>query len=223
MEYVNIALAKGRLADQTFQLLDKIGITFEDYYPKSRKLIFENHEQKIRMVFVKASDVPIYVEQGAADIGVVGKDTLLEAEANVYEIMDLGFGRCKFAVAALQTDSDILNVNKKIKVATKYPNVAKIHFSKKGKPIEIIKLNGSVELAPIMGLADVIVDIVETGKTLKENGLVVVEDICSVSARLVVNKVSFKTKTAMIEKIIEGVETYLEQGEELKNEDDSDQ
>lgn len=211
MDYVNIALGKGRLADKTFELLKEIDIKFEDYHSKSRKLIFVNDEKKIRVIFVKASDVPIYVEQGAADMGVVGKDTLLEAEANVYEIMDLGFGKCKFAVAA--PNDFQLESHRKRKVATKYPKVARNYFNNKGEPIEIIKLNGSVELAPIIGLSDVIVDIVETGKTLRENGLVVTEDICQVSARLIANKVSFKTKSEKIHKIIEGFQCCL-----LKNE-----
>lgn len=208
VEYVNIALGKGRLADKTFQLLGKMGIKFEEDPSKSRKLIFINEKEKVRLVFVKASDVSIYVEQGAADIGVAGKDTLLESEANVYEIMDLGFGRCKFAVAAPQNFTK--NSDRKIRVATKYPNVAKNYYKGKGESIEVIKLNGSVELAPLMGLSDVIVDIVETGKTLKENGLVVIEDISDISARLIVNKVSFKTKGRQIEKISKGLESCLE-------------
>ncbi|TCO79376.1 ATP phosphoribosyltransferase [Marinisporobacter balticus] len=208
MDYLNIALGKGRLADRTFALLEQIGINFEDDHTKSRKLIFLNKEEKIRIIFVKASDVAIYVEQGAADMGVVGKDTLLEAQASVYEIMDLGFGKCKFAVAAPKNFT--IKSDRKLKVATKYPNVSKKFFRKKGNPIEIIKLNGSVELAPIIGLSDVIVDIVETGTTLKENGLEVIEDICSVSARLIVNKASFKTKTNKVHQIIRGLKECIE-------------
>lgn len=208
MDYVNIALGKGRLADKTFELLEKIDIRFKDYHQKSRKLIFVNDEEKIRIVFVKASDVAIYVEQGAADIGVVGKDTLLESDASVYEIMDLGFGKCKFAVAAPK--EFVRKPDRKIKVATKYPNVAKKYFHQKGEPIETIKLNGSVELAPIIGLSDVIVDIVETGKTLKENGLVIIEDICQISARLIANKVSFKTKAQKISRLVEGLQSLTE-------------
>lgn len=213
MDYLNIALGKGRLADKTFKLLNQIGISFEEDPSKSRKLIFVNHEEKIRLVFVKASDVDIYVEQGAADIGVIGKDTLLESGASVYEIMDLGFGNCKFSVAA---PKDLkVNTDRKIRVATKYPNVAKNYYKQKGQSIEVIKLNGSVELAPLMGLSDVIVDIVETGKTLKENGLVVTENICQVSARLIANKVSFKTKGIKINQIINGFQDCLkEKGEE---------
>lgn len=207
MDYINIALGKGRLADKTFELFEKMGIVFEEDHLKSRKLIFVNQEEKIRVVFVKASDVDIYVEQGVADIGVIGKDTLLESEASVYEVMDLGFGKCKFAVAAPKGFQ--LEQDRKRKVATKYPNVARNFFNKKGEPIEIIKLNGSVELAPIIGLSDVIVDIVETGTTLKENGLEVIEDICQVSARLIVNKVSFKTKTDKIHRIIRGLKDCI--------------
>lgn len=204
MDYVNIALTKGRLADITVELFEKIGISFTDYFSNSRKLIFANEEEGMRLVLVKARDVPIYVEQGVADIGIVGKDTLLDTKANVYEIMDLKFGKCRFAVAALEEYTG--NMDRKTRVATKYVNVAKTFFQKKGEPIEIIKLSGSVELAPIMGLSDVIVDIVETGTTLKENGLVILENICEVSARLIANKASFKTKADQVEKIIKALE-----------------
>ena len=207
MDYINIALSKGRLTNKTFELLSGLGIDFEDYSPESRKLIFMNEEKKVRIVSVKASDVPIYVEQGAADLGISGKDVLIETEAGVYELMDLGFGRCKFVVAALK--GKIIESDKKLKVATKYPNTAKRYFLSKGIPIEIIKLNGSVELAPIMGLSDVIVDIVETGKTLKENGLDIVDEICQVSARLIINKASLKTKTQEINHIVKGLELLM--------------
>ena len=201
MDFINIALGKGRIAKKSIELLEKIGITFEDYSDDSRKLIFENKKDKVRLVFVKAVDVPVYVERGAADIGVVGKDTLLEENKDLYEILDLNFGRCKFSVAA--PNGYKYTGSGKLKVATKYPNVAKTHFSKKGEDIDIIKLNGSVELAPLVGLSDVIVDIVETGTTLKENGLVIIEDICPISARMVVNKASFKVKNEKIEEIID--------------------
>ena len=201
MDFINIALGKGRIAKKSIELLEKIGITFEDYSDDSRKLIFENKKDKVRLVFVKAVDVPVYVERGAADIGVVGKDTLLEENKDLYEILDLNFGKCKFSVAA--PNGYKYTGSGKLKVATKYPNVAKMHFSRKGEDIDIIKLNGSVELAPLVGLSDVIVDIVETGTTLKENGLVVVEDICPISARMVVNKASFKVKNEKIEEIID--------------------
>lgn len=208
MDYINIALGKGRIAKKSIELLEKIGVTFDDYSDDSRKLIFENKKDKYRLVFVKAVDVPVYVERGAADIGVVGKDTLLEENKELYEILDLNFGKCKFSVAAKEGYS-YNNKSGKIKVATKYPNVAKMHFSKKGEDIDIIKLNGSVELAPLVGLSDVIVDIVETGTTLKENGLVVIEDICSVSARMVVNRASFKVKNERIEEIIEKIRSVI--------------
>ncbi|AOT72670.1 ATP phosphoribosyltransferase [Geosporobacter ferrireducens] len=208
MEFVNIALAKGRLAEKTIKMMNNQGITFPDYHTNSRKLIFENDFEKIRIIFVKPSDVAIYVEKGAADLGVLGKDILMESEADLYEVMDLGFGSCKFAVAALRDYVDL--PGKKIRVASKFPNVSKKYFNELGRPIEVIKLNGSVELAPIIGLADVIVDIVETGKTLEENGLVVINEICKVSARLVANKVSFKTKMNHITRIIEGLKRGAE-------------
>jgi ATP phosphoribosyltransferase len=211
VEYINIALTKGRLAEKTFELFERMGIIFEDFHPSSRKLIFTSEKDMIRVVFVKAGDVPIYVEQGAADIGVAGKDTIMESESNLYEIMDLGFGKCKFSVAALK-DYEFKS-GRKMRVATKYPNVAKGYFKQKGEPIEIIKLSGSVELAPLMGLSDVIVDIVESGKTLKENGLVVLEDICDISARLIINKVSFKTKSEKIERIISDLKELVDERE----------
>lgn len=211
MEYINVALTKGRLAEQTFELFERIGITFEDYHKSSRKLIFTSEKNKVRVVFVKAGDVPTYVEKGAADIGVAGKDTIMEAESNIYEIMDLGFGKCKFAVAAPREVE--FKTGRKLRVATKYPNVAKNYFKQKGEPIEVIKLTGSVELAPLMGLSDVIVDIVESGKTLEENGLVVLEDIWDISARLIVNKVSFKTKSEKVERIVKDLKFVIDGGE----------
>lgn len=204
---LNIALGKGRLAEITLKKLNNIGIDFPEYSPESRKLIFLNEERDIRLVLVKASDVGIYVERGACDIGIEGKDTLMENEPNVYEMMDLKFGKCKFAVAAPKDFEK--EKNKKIRVATKYPNVAKSYFEKKGEPIEIIKINGSVELAPLMGLADVIVDIVETGTTLKENGLTIIEEISDVSARLIVNKASLKTKRDEIAKIMDALNANI--------------
>lgn len=192
MDYLSIALAKGRIANKAINILKDCGINFTDY-EKSRKLIFEDNSSKTRIILVKADDVPIYVESGVADVGIVGKDTILETDSNVYEIMDLGFGRCNFVVAALKDFS--YRKGKKLKVATKYPKVAREYFNKKKEPVDIIKLNGSVELAPIVGISDVIVDIVETGTTLKENGLIVIEEICPISARLIANKVSFKNKS----------------------------
>ncbi|SHJ55511.1 ATP phosphoribosyltransferase [Paramaledivibacter caminithermalis] len=207
MDAVKIALAKGRLADDAITLLGKIGINFNDYSKKSRKLIFKDDCEKIKLVFVKSSDIPVYVEKGAVDIGIVGKDVLLENEADVYEILNLNVGKCKICVAGFKNYERIHS--RKLIIASKYPNIAKKYFNKKGIFNEVIKLNGSVELAPILGLSDVIVDIVETGTTLKENGLVVLEEIHDISARLVVNKVSLKTKNEEIEKIISGLERIV--------------
>lgn len=208
MNYVTIALGKGRLVEETLSILEEAGIVFPDFSKKSRKLIFENKRQQLRMVLVKASDVPTYVERGAADLGVVGKDTLLESQAKVYEVVDLGFGICKFAVAGL--NASYRNKAKPI-IATKYPNVAKAYFQEKGQSIETIKLNGSVELAPLIGLSDCIVDIVETGKTLKENGLQVYEEISYVSARLIANRASFKTKFTQIGELINSIQEVVDQ------------
>lgn len=201
---LNIALGKGRLAEITMDKLKDLGISFPDYHSKSRKLIFTSENNDMRLVFVKASDVGIYVEKGACDIGVCGKDTIMDSTPNVFEMVDLKFGKCRFAVASPKTF--VKEPDKKIRVATKYTNVAKAYYEGKGEPIEIIKLNGSVELAPLMGLSDVIVDIVETGSTLKENGLVVTEEIANVSARLIVNKASLKTKKNEIQKIIKALD-----------------
>ncbi len=199
-QILKIALGKGRLAEITLEKLKAIGIHFPDYDKNSRKLIFDDGEGKIRIVFVKAGDVDIYVEKGACDLGVAGKDTLMESNSDVYEMLDLGYGKCRFAIAAMIGFEK--TAHKKIRVATKYPNVAKNYYEKKGLPIEIIKINGSVELAPIMGLSDVIVDIVETGTTLKENGLEIIETIEDVSARLIVNRVSLKIKQEAVTTII---------------------
>ena len=199
-DVLNIALGKGRLADITMEKLENIGITFPDYSKKSRKLIFEDSTGKIRIVFVKAVDVGIYVEKGACDVGVIGKDTLLESGSDVFEMLDLGYGKCIFAVAAPKGFK--YDPKKKLKVATKYPEVAKSYFAKFGRSIEIIKINGSVELAPLVGLSDVIVDIVETGTTLRENGLEVVEEITDISARFIVNRASLKTKEKQVSDIM---------------------
>lgn len=193
---INIALGKGRLADITMEKLNEIGIVFPDYSKKSRKLIFEDSTGRYRIVFVKAVDVGIYVEKGACDVGVIGKDTLLESSSDVFEMIDLGYGRCIFAVAAPKGFK--YDKQKKLRVASKYPRVAKEHFAKYGRSIEIIKINGSVELAPLVGLSDVIVDIVETGNTLRENGLEIVEPIADISARFIVNRSSLKTKQTEI-------------------------
>lgn len=218
MDKIVIAAAKGRLAEEGLRLLHLSGINFPDYSKKSRKLVFTSDDGNIELVMVKPGDVPVYVERGTCDIGIVGKDVLVESRANLYEILDLSFGKCRMITAAAGDIS--LNRGKKLRVATKYPNMAKDYFNSKGEMIDIIKLNGSVELAPVMGLSDIIVDIVETGKTLKENGLHIVDTICDLSARLVVNKVSFKTKTETIEKIVESIEAILGKERETNIEND---
>lgn len=208
MNYITFALAKGRLADMTMELLEEIGITCDEMKEKSRKLIFTNEDLKIKFFLSKASDVPTYVEYGAADIGIIGKDTLLEEKRNICETLDLGFGKCRFVVAGKKETAERFNKSNDLRVATKYPNIAKEYFyKKKHQTVEIVKLNGSVELGPIVGLSDVIVDIVETGSTLKENGLEVLAEICPVSARLVVNPVSMKLESERIIKIINGLKS----------------
>lgn len=204
MRYITLALAKGRLALNTLEMLEKIGITCEEIKDKnSRKLIFINEELKLKFFLAKANDVPTYVEYGAADIGVVGKDTILEEGRKMYEVVDLGLGKCRMCVAGPASAKELLMHGELIRVATKYPNIAKDYFyNKKHQTVEIIKLNGSIELAPIVGLSEVIVDIVETGSTLRENGLEVLEEICSLSARMVVNEVSMKMEHERITKII---------------------
>ncbi len=205
MEYLTFALAKGRLATQTLHILESVGITCEEMKDKdSRKLIFVNEEQKLKFFLAKASDVPTYVEYGAADIGVVGRDTILEEDKKIYEVLDLGIGKCRMCVAGPESAGELLNSGQVIRVATKYPKIAKDYFfHKKHQTVEIIKLNGSIELAPIVGLSEVIVDIVETGTTLRENGLSVLEEICPLSARMVVNQVSMKMEHERIAHIIE--------------------
>jgi len=206
MEYLTFALAKGRLAEKTMALLEKIGITCDEMKEKSRKLIFTNEKLGLKFFLAKATDVPTYVEYGAADIGIIGKDTLLEEKRNLCEVLDLEFGKCRFAVAGKEEIREKLEKSNDLRVATKYPNIAKEYFyKKKHQTVEIIKLNGSVELGPIVGLADVIVDIVETGSTLRENGLKVLEEICPVSARMVVNPVSMKLQSEKIIEIIRGL------------------
>jgi ATP phosphoribosyltransferase len=204
MRYITIALPKGRLAFDTLSLFEQIGITCDEIKDKSsRKLIFVNEELKLRFFLAKATDVPTYVEYGAADIGVAGKDTLLEEGRKMYEVLDLGLGKCRMCVAGPASALELLSHGELIRVATKYPHIAKDYFyNKKHQTVEIIKLNGSIELAPIVGLSEVIVDIVETGSTLKENGLVILEEICNISARMVVNEVSMKMEHERISKII---------------------
>lgn len=211
MRYLTFALAKGRLAKKSLEMFEKIGITCEEMKDeKTRKLIFVNEELKLKFFLAKAGDVPTYVEYGAADIGVVGKDTILEEGRNLYEVMDLGFGKCRMCVCGPESAKELLQHHEMIRVASKYPNIAKDYFyNKKHQTVEIIKLNGSVELAPIVNLSEVIVDIVETGSTLRENGLGVLEEICPLSARMVVNQVSMKMENERINKLIKDLKTVL--------------
>lgn len=214
MRYITFALAKGRLANLTIDLLESVGITCPEIKSKTRKLIFTNEDLKLKFILVKPSDVPTYVEYGAADIGVVGKDTLLEENRNLYEVLDLGFGKCKMVVAGPREYLGKTEQLNDKRVATKYPQIAKKYFNlDKRETIEVIKLNGSVELAPLVGLAEVIVDIVESGKTLQENGLVVLEEIADLSARLIVNKVSLKMEAERIREIITKVRIALNKGD----------
>lgn len=212
LKKVKIALTKGRLEKKAIEIFKTININTKELEDKGRKLIFncENEEYNIEFFLVKAKDVETYVEYGAADIGIVGKDTLMETNREFYEVLDLNVGKCKFALAALPSFKLDQGYNRK-KIATKYPNIAREYFRKKGMDVELIKIEGSVELGPIVGLADAIVDIVETGNTLRENGLVVVEDICEISARMIVNKASMKTKRDEIIKIIENVSEVIKQ------------
>ena len=196
---LNVALPKGRLGDKVYDMFEAAGFECPSIKEQSRKLIFENEELGIRYFWVKPSDVAIYVERGAADIGVAGKDILLEYEPDVYELLDLKIGRCSMAVAGKRDFED--DRNRTLRVATKFPNIAKAYYSARGRDIDVITLNGSIELAPILDLSDVIVDIVETGSTLKENNLEVVEKFLSISARLIANKSGFKFNSEIIEKV----------------------
>ena len=202
--YLTCALGKGRLAKQTLATFEKIGITCEEMKdPGTRKLIFVNEDLKLRFFLAKGPDVPTYVEYGAADIGIVGEDTILEEARNIYEVLDLGFGKCRMCVCGPKESKELLQHQELIRVATKYPRIAKNYFyNEKHQTVEIIKLNGSIELAPIVGLSEVIVDIVETGSTLRENGLEVLEEVCPLSARMVVNQVSMKMEYERITKLI---------------------
>lgn len=204
---INIALPKGRLGEKVYAMFEKAGYECPSIKENNRKLIFENEEKGVRYFWVKPSDVSIYVERGAADIGVAGKDILLEYSPDVYELLDLNIGKCRMAVAGKK---DFYDDNQRtLKVATKFVNIAKSYYASKCRDIDIIKLNGSIEIAPILGLSDVIVDIVETGTTLKENDLDVVETIVPISARLIANKASFKFKTEEIEKIVAGMKAQV--------------
>lgn len=212
MQELTIALTKGRLADKTMALFEKAGFSCEEMKKDSRKLIFRNEEQGIRFFLSKGPDVPTYVEYGAADIGIVGSDIILEENRSVFEVLDLGFGKCRMCVCGPQDKEDLLRHHEMIRVATKYPNIARDYFyNRKHQTVDIIKLNGSVELGPIVGLSDVIVDIVETGGTLRENGLTVLETVCDLSARMIVNQVSMQMKTQRIRELIHSVRAALDE------------
>ncbi|MCI9141503.1 MAG: ATP phosphoribosyltransferase [Lachnospiraceae bacterium] len=210
--YLTFALTKGRLASQTLALFEEAGIFCEEMKDKtSRKLIFVNEEQKLKFFLAKGPDVPTYVEYGAADIGIVGRDTILEENRNVYEVLDLGFGKCRMCVCGPASARELLQHHERIRVSSKYPNIAKDYFyNKKHQTVDIIKLNGSVELGPLAGLSEVIVDIVETGSTLRENGLEVLEEICSLSARMIVNPVSMQMDRARIQALVAGLRARLD-------------
>lgn len=206
MNKINIALPKGRLLKKVYDLFKKIGYENEELLEDNRKLVFEN--KGIRYLIVKPSDVGIYVEKGVADIGIVGKDILLENSHDVYELLDLKFGKCKICMASIKDYKE--DIERRLRVATKYINVSKKYFDSINRDVEIIKLNGSIELAPILNLSDVIIDIVETGSTLKENNLIVIKDIFDyISSRLIVNKVSFKFKNDLISEIVKNIEEVL--------------
>ncbi len=210
-KYLTFALGKGRLAEKTLELMEQIGITCTEMKDKgTRKLIFVNDDLKLKFFLAKGPDVPTYVEYGAADIGVVGKDTLLEEQRRAYEVLDLGFGKCRMCVCGPKEARELLQHHEMIRVASKYPVIAKDYFyNKKHQTVDIIKLNGSVELGPIVGLSDVKVDIVETGSTLRENGLEVLEEICPLSARMIVNQVSMQMEAKRINEIISKLKEVL--------------
>ena len=204
---INIALPKGRLGEKAYAIFEEAGYECPSIHEESRKLIFENAEVGVRYFWVKPSDVVIYVERGAADIGIAGKDIILEYSPDIYELLDLGMGKCRMAVAAKKDFCD--RRDRTLRVATKFPNIARDYYNKQSREIDIIKLNGSIELAPILDLSDVIVDIVETGKTLYENDLEPKQDIVEISARLVSNKVSYKFKNSQITEICEKIADVL--------------
>ncbi|MCM1056446.1 MAG: ATP phosphoribosyltransferase [Firmicutes bacterium] len=212
--YLTFALGKGRLANKAMELFEQIGITCEEMKDKSsRKLIFINEELRLRFFLAKGPDVPTYVEYGAADIGIVGRDTILEENRNVYEVLDLGFGKCRMCVCGPPAAKELLQHHERIRVASKYPNIAKDYFyNKKHQTVDIIKLNGSVELGPLVELSDVIVDIVETGSTLRENGLEVLEEVCPLSARMIVNPVSMQMETERIKTLVNKLRANIHAG-----------
>lgn len=214
MRYLTFALTKGRLANKTMELLEQLGITCDEIRDKdSRKLIFVNEELKLKFFLAKGPDVPTYVEYGAADIGVVGKDTILEEGRKVHEVCDLRFGACRMCVCGPESAKELLQHRELIRVATKYPKIAKDYFyNKKHQTVEIIKLNGSIELAPLVGLSEVIVDIVETGSTLRANGLDVLEEVCPLSARMIVNPVSMRMENDRIKDLLTRLRKILQEG-----------
>ena len=216
MRYLTIALTKGRLAKQTMKLLEQIGISCEEMNdPATRKLIFTDEARRLRFFLAKGPDVPTYVEYGAADIGVVGEDTIMEEDRKIYEVLDLGFGKCRMCVAGPESAKKLLNGQQQIRVATKYPKIARDYFNEtKNQTVEIIKLNGSIELAPIVGLSEVIVDIVETGSTLKSNGLKVLEEVCPLSARVGVNPVSMRMENERITALLRDMNEVLTREQE---------
>ncbi len=201
---LTVALPKGRLGDSVYKILENAGYSCPEMNGESRKLVFENKYAGVRYLQVKPSDVPVYVERGAADVGIAGKDVLVESGAKVYELLDLGFGKCRMAVAAEKGFTD--DTDRTLRVATKFVNIASKHYAGKGRSIDIIPLHGSIELAPIMGLSDVIVDIVESGKTLKENNLEVIEEFMPISARLIVNQAAYKFKESEIARMLAALE-----------------
>ncbi len=205
---LNVALPKGRLGEKVYAMFEKAGFPCPSIHENNRKLIFENPEKGVRYFWVKPSDVAIYVERGAADIGVAGKDILLEYEPDVYELLDLNIGKCRMAVAAKKDFRD--DTQRTLRVATKFSNIAAGYYLSKGRDIDIIHLNGSIEIAPILGLSDVIVDIVETGTTLKENDLTVFETIVHISARLIANKASYQFKSQQIDTISRSIAAQTE-------------
>ena len=213
MKYLTIALAKGRLAELSVKILMDLGYNCSEVLEKTRKLIFTDEEHKLKFILVKASDVATYVEYGAADIGIVGRDTILEEGRNVYEMVDLKFGKCRMCVCGPSHLKGRLGEHAPLRVASKYTNIAKDYFDSKDMTIELIKLNGSVELAPLTNLSDVIVDIVETGKTLYENGLDVLEEICPLSARIIVNRVSAKMERERISSIVSAMKAKVHQND----------
>ncbi len=208
---INIALPKGRLGEKVYAMFEAAGYECPSIKENNRKLIFENTERQVRYFWVKPSDVSIYVERGAADIGVAGKDILLEYRPNIYEMLDLGVGKCRMAVAAKRDFSD--RGDRTLRVATKFPRIASDYYASICRDIDIIKLNGSIEIAPILGLSDVIVDIVETGTTLRENDLEVKKEIVSLSARVIVNRASYKFKNAEISCILDGLKEQVKQND----------